>query len=93
MIRCKAIEERSLFVTARGDILPCCFIHRSGPNLNSTMQTIADDHNFENLVSSWKSEKPFITCYHTCSDETVNNPNNMKNFDSQWKNSDDTDVL
>ena len=47
MIRCRALELQELFVTAKGDILPCCFIYRGGPNLSPWMKRIIEEENFD----------------------------------------------
>ena len=40
MIICRAIQEQSMFVTAKGEILPCCYIYRGGPALNTDLKEI-----------------------------------------------------
>ena len=84
MIICRAIQEQSMFVTAKGEILPCCYIYRGGPALNTDLKEIIKEENFESLVSSWYSKSPFIMCLLTC-DDSSEHPVNMKNFNNQWK--------
>lgn len=86
MIRCRALETNELFVTAKGDILPCCFIYRGGPNLTPMLKKITQEENFDSLVKSWGSSAPNQTCFTTCDDGQTTNPINMVNFDKQWKN-------
>jgi hypothetical protein len=91
VIRCRSVEANELFVTARGDILPCCFIYRGGPNLTPALKEIIDKENFDGLVKSWESVNPYRICFITCDDRQTHNPMNMANFDNQWKNnSEDT---
>ena len=84
MIKCKALEEQSMFVTAKGEVLPCCYIYRGGPVLTTELKEIIKEENFESLVSSWDSDSPFKTCLITCSDSSEH-PISMKNFNNQWK--------
>jgi hypothetical protein len=86
MIRCRAVESNELFVTAKGDILPCCFIYRGGPKLTPELQRIIDEENFDSLVKSWESSHPNKICFATCDEQQTHNPMNMANFDNQWMN-------
>lgn len=86
MIQCRAIETQELFVTASGDVLPCCFIYRGGPKLSPWLKRIIEEENFDNLVKSWSSPIPNKICFTTCDDGQINNPINMHNFDKQWNN-------
>lgn len=91
MIKCRALEEKSLYVTANGDILPCCFMHHGGPDLTPELREIVKDENFSNLTKSWETT-PFHTCHVTCDDGTTDNPLNMNNFEGQWKNNQQDDT-
>lgn len=84
MIKCRALEERSLFVTAKGDILPCCYMYRSGPGLTPELRQIVQDTNFEQLVASWETDKPFELCRVTCSTKSTTS-SSMTSFKKQWK--------
>jgi hypothetical protein len=84
MIKCRALEEKSMFVTAKGDILPCCYMYRSGPALNSELRQVVEDQNFEKLVASWNTDKPFELCRITCSTKSTS-PVSMTAFKNQWK--------
>lgn len=85
MIRCRALESNELFVTAKGDILPCCFIYRGGPNLTPMLKKILEEENFDSLSKSWESPVPNRICFITCDDSQTSNPVNIANLDNQWK--------
>jgi hypothetical protein len=85
MIKCRAQIDGEVFVTAKGDILPCCFIYRGGPALVPWLKKIIEEKNFDSLVNSWASDTPNKVCFETCDDGQTSNPNNLKNFDGQWK--------
>jgi hypothetical protein len=84
MIKCKALEEQSMFVTAKGDILPCCHMYRAGPALNDDLREIIKEENFESLIKSWDTPNPYKMCKIIC-DDSSDNPLSMKKFDNQWK--------
>jgi hypothetical protein len=85
MIQCKALAEQSMFVTAKGDILPCCYMYRGGPELNNGLKQIIKEENFQGLVDSWNSPNPYSMCKIIC-DDSSNHPESMKKFEGQWKN-------
>lgn len=85
MIKCRALEEKSLFVTADGKVLPCCFIYRGGPNLTPELKEILSDPTFKKLTDTWNTDKPFYICYDTCDTESQHQKN-MIRFDKQVKN-------
>jgi len=85
MIKCKALEEKSLFVTAKGEILPCCFVYRGGPNLTTELREVVKEENFQGLVKSWESTEPYNICFTTCDDGQTNHPSNIQNFERQWR--------
>lgn len=88
MINCKALAEKSLFVSAKGEIVPCCHIYDGGHEPGYALKQIMKDENFEGLVEAWKLPSPnriSYQCYVICDDSQTSNPKNMKNFDGQWK--------
>jgi hypothetical protein len=87
MIICKALEEKSVFVTAKGDILPCCHMYRGGPALNDELKNIVNDKNFQGLIDSWNTPTPYHMCSLIC-DNVSSSPLSMKKFEDQWKNKD-----
>ena len=87
MIKCRALNERSIFVTARGDILPCCFIfYGGGPVPRPELAEAIKEPNFKTITDSWTTDKPFSDCYKFCDDRQVGNPSNLVHFEKQWKN-------
>ena len=87
MINCKAIQDKSLFVTAGGKILPCCFMYSGGNNgLPKQLLHLIEDENFEKLVASWNTSEPYYACFITCDDKNTSHPLHMTQFENQWKN-------
>lgn len=85
MIKCRAVETGEVFVTAKGEIIPCCHMYFGGPNLGKEIKEIISRPNFSNIEDSWNSE-PFFICKIIC-DTKSNSPISIKNnFDGQWKN-------
>jgi uncharacterized GH25 family protein len=84
MIKCKAMSDQSLYVTAYGEILPCCFLHKGSP-LNDDSVEISKDKNFVNLTADWNTNNTNTICFVTCDTDNKNNIKNMKNFDDQWR--------
>jgi MoaA/NifB/PqqE/SkfB family radical SAM enzyme len=69
-IRCKALEEKSLYVSAQGIVHPCCWLgYRNGPLLKD----------FDVIQQNWNTS-PNIICKKTCS--TVNS---VSSFENQWQ--------
>lgn len=70
-IICKALHDKSLYISARGKLYPCCWIG----NTQSTVEP-----NFQVIQDSWNSRSPNTICVASCS--TVNN---VTLFDRQWR--------
>ena len=85
MIKCRALSEKSIFVTSNGDILPCCYMYYGGPNLTPEIREAIKSPNFKTITDSWNTDKPFEPCYRLCDDRTTTSPSNMVHFDKQWK--------
>jgi len=68
MISCKAINERSIYVSARGDILPCCYVS-DGPTISNSLQNIIKDPTYKSLVDSWSTPYPHLACRTFCKDK------------------------
>jgi len=84
MIICRAIQEKSLFMNARGEILPCCFVHINDPITISNLKYFMQDINFDKLSESWNSDQPYQKCVDVCDSESTHRAS-IKNFDKQWK--------
>ena len=85
MINCRALQDREIFVTAKGDIIPCCHMYYGGPNLGKDIKELISKPNFSNIEDTWDNE-PFFLCKIIC-DTQSDNPISIKNnLDGQWKN-------
>lgn len=84
MIICRAIEEKSLFMNARGEILPCCFVWRNDSVTLAELKNLCSKENFDDLVSSWTSTDPYYRCVNVCDTESTH-ISSIKNYDKQWK--------
>ena len=71
MISCKAINERSIYVNARGDILPCCYVSGE-PTINSRLQDIIKDPTYKLIVDSWSTPNPLFACRIFCTEKQKN---------------------
>lgn len=71
-IRCHALGEHSVYLDARGEIYPCCWLgHRT-----STI------HHIDDVAVSWDSENPNRTCLQTCGSVAE-----ITVFQNQWRKS------
>jgi hypothetical protein len=89
MIKCRAIEENSIFMNSYGDVLPCCFVWRADSETVMVLRHFVKKENFDDLSDSWNSDEPYQMCVKVC-DENSNNISSIKNFDKQWKIFDST---
>lgn len=87
MIKCRALTEKSIFVTSNGDILPCCYMYDGGPNLTPEIREAIKSPNFKTITDSWNTNKPFPPCFRLCDDRTTDSHSSMIHFEQQWKNS------
>ena len=84
MIHCKALQENSLYLTSGGHIIPCGFIYTNGPYaIPKELVEFSKEENFESLVATWDSEKPYIRCYQQCDDRNTDSTVHMIHFDKQ----------
>jgi hypothetical protein len=65
MISCKALKEQSLFVSAMGEILPCCYI-ADGAKISNKLQELTIDPTYKTLVESWSTPFPYHACRIFC---------------------------
>lgn len=82
MIKCKSLQRKELYVTATGELLPCCFLHDELLNNKETNLRELLKNNFEGLVKSWTTDTPFKQCYETCSDKNEDKPWHISNIDA-----------
>jgi hypothetical protein len=78
-IRCHAVEERSLYVSATGRVLPCCFIGADVFRLSAELEAYIQQPGYQNLVESWKSTPPAV-CRNNCAVQ-----DSTTRFHSQWR--------
>jgi MoaA/NifB/PqqE/SkfB family radical SAM enzyme len=69
-IKCHAMAESSIFVTAKGTVSPCCW-------LGSEEVPISE---FQVIQKSWSTESPYPKCVKICSSQ-----DNASPFTSQWR--------
>lgn len=62
-VQCHAAQERSLYVAATGQILPCCFIGGEVFKMTEELRHLVD--NTEDLAASW-STNPHPVCTRNC---------------------------
>jgi MoaA/NifB/PqqE/SkfB family radical SAM enzyme len=79
-IRCHALEEKSLYVCATGEIMPCCFI---GPHVFNRDRDLAQalaTPGFQTIVDRWITD-PLPICQQSCSVKEQS----QTNFERQWR--------
>jgi len=69
-ISCRALEESSIYISAKGIIYPCCWM---GPTKNSIDE-------FDNIQKSWNSPAPNFICATTCTKNIKGT-----SFTNQWQ--------
>ena len=71
LIRCHALQEKSVYIDAQGRLSPCCWLGGSQSN------TITD---IKQVQITWNSESPNPVCQNTCG--TIDS---KTSFGSQWQ--------
>ena len=69
-IKCQALSENSLYISAQGKLYPCCWL---GPTEYSIDK-------FDKIQESWNSDNPYYLCKITCTEQ-----NNKSSFTNQWQ--------
>jgi hypothetical protein len=75
MIVCVALTDKSLYVSAEGKILPCCYQHR----------LVTDEEDFRSLVATWDSPTPNKRCFDMCDDRNQGSYSSFAGVKNQWK--------
>ena len=70
-INCHALNERSVYIDAQGNLSPCCW-------LGSRQQDFVTD--FESIQNSWTGIQPEIVCVDACG-----TTNTETSFSQQWQ--------
>jgi len=78
-VKCHALEDNSIYVSADGKILPCCWIGVYTYNSDDYLTELLNSNNWNKLVTSWNNN-PHSICLDTCG---VNNCQKTS-FQSQW---------
>jgi hypothetical protein len=68
-IQCQALQDKGLFLSAKGQISPCCWLGEADPTAD-----------FNLVQSSWNSNNPHKTCAEMCS-----STKSVTNFAGQWQ--------
>lgn len=78
-ISCHALNERSMYLAANGELLPCCWM--GGRIFNRDIQIDAAIHtpNFQGVIQSWATD-PLPVCKRNCGVKE----NISSSFDRQW---------
>jgi len=71
VIDCHAIREKSIYIDARGNIHPCCWLGEKQSNFHT---------DFDKIQASWHTKTPNPICQATCSVA-----NAQTNFTAQWQ--------
>ena len=69
-IQCQAIEESSLYISAKGIIYPCCWLGTSENSIDK----------FDDIQQSWYSDTPNNICVATCTKNVSGT-----SFTNQWQ--------
>jgi hypothetical protein len=79
-IRCHALEEKSLYVCATGEIMPCCFIGPHVFNRDRDLAQALSTPGFRAIVDRWATD-PLPICQQSCSVKEQS----RTNFERQWR--------
>jgi len=55
-IRCQALQENSVYISAKGKLFPCCYLGMTKSTLDQ----------FDDIKSSWNTDSPNRVCMDTC---------------------------
>ena len=79
-IQCYALDEKSMFLAANGELLPCCWIGSSVFNRTTELDRALNTELFSGVSESWKNT-PLQVCSKTCGTKKYS----KTNFEEQWK--------
>jgi len=77
-IRCHALKENSMYISATGELLPCCFLGNNIFTRDSDIDNALQTDQFSGVVDLWQT-KPLQPCIRVCGLQERSTP-----FDSQW---------
>jgi len=78
-IKCHALKEQSLYLTATGELLPCCFFGTLLFTDDPVRDNLLQGDVFTNLQANWSSD-PHPVCNTNCGASNIHN-----NFEDQWR--------
>ena len=78
-IKCHALEEKSIYVSANGLELPCCWMGDLAYNMDKDLKEMLKSKNWIDIVKSWKST-PHKICYNSCGVDD----SRKTSFEMQW---------
>ena len=78
-IKCHALEDKSLYVTASGIKLPCCWIGPQVFNTDPYLKSLLGSKDWEDIIKSWDTN-PHTICSNTCGIDNTK----KTSFESQW---------
>lgn len=70
MISCRALQDKSIYVTADGKLMPCCFLQTRIYMAPELIKLLYDKPKFQCLVDSWTSDSPYPRCVEMCGENT-----------------------
>jgi MoaA/NifB/PqqE/SkfB family radical SAM enzyme len=71
-IKCHALEEKSMYIDARGRVSPCCWLGATQTDF------VTDD--LKTVKLTWKTQNPNPVCQQTCASKQ-----NQTSFGGQWQ--------
>jgi MoaA/NifB/PqqE/SkfB family radical SAM enzyme len=71
-IKCHALEEKSMYIDARGRVSPCCWLGATQTDF------VTDD--LKTVKLTWKTQNPNPVCQQTCASKQ-----NQTSFSGQWQ--------
>ena len=78
-ISCKAVREKSVYVSAKGIVYPCSWIGSlENNNIDDYLSELLDSKNWNKLKNSW-SDKPHEVCKKSCGKS-----NGKSSYENQW---------
>jgi MoaA/NifB/PqqE/SkfB family radical SAM enzyme len=87
-IQCIALKDKSVYVSASGEILPCCWFGTLAFNRDGYATKLLNSKNWEMLEESW-NKTPHFLCKETCG---VNNDSKTI-FELQWNDNIELETL
>jgi hypothetical protein len=83
MIKCKAINDKSLFVNSYGQLFPCCWVWRKHPDEQKGTLDFNNQQDFDQFAGRWNHD-PHPGCVKVCGTDSQDDWSLMK-FQNQFK--------